>query len=580
MKARELFLIFFLIVILFVSTIIFAGSINNSSAPVSTGYTLTDIYNLIHEVGPASEGVHNLYPSVSSNTLSSYSVSQLYADLANLIKRENVETGVSYLGVTGDYGNPDLASTTTTVITASLTPTVPLGNALGYSLDDIWNLIDQNATTTPGTHANTPAGTPADSGHSLTEIYERLVTLIEADKIANDVTYLGVEGNSCLSNSAGFMGGDGSTEDPYQICSWTQLDNMRNNISADYIMVNSLSSADSDYAGLGDNWTPVATSATEEFTGNFDGKNNTISDLIITPHDFNPGYTDYVGLFGVMGGNISNIGLININISSDGALIGALAGYTADEISITNSYSTGEITAEPSLIGGLIGEFVSSGSISNSYSEVNINSPLSDIVGGIAGYSIGSILDSYATGNIIAFGDAGGLVGMQRGQSITNCYATGNVTASDNYIGGLVGFLGQDIIISNSYATGNVSGFNSVGGLVGLGAGTILNSFATGNVTGTSDVGGLVGWLASSGELSNSYSIGLVSGNIQTHGLIGSFSGNVSSSFWDIETSNHPESHEGTGTTTLAMQTPTTFTDAGWLDSIWNFVEGEYPTLK
>jgi hypothetical protein len=196
MKARELFLIFFLIVILFVSTIIFAGSISNSSAPVSTGYTLTDIYNLIHEVGPASEGVHNLYPSVSSNTLSSYSISQLYADLANLIKRENVETGVSYLGVTGDYGNPDLASTTTAVITASLTPTVPLGNALGYSLGDIWNLIDQNATTTPGTHANTPAGTPADSGHSLTEIYDALVALgIEkAPNVKLDEIYLGQVG--------------------------------------------------------------------------------------------------------------------------------------------------------------------------------------------------------------------------------------------------------------------------------------------------------------------------------------------------------------------------------------------------
>jgi len=88
----------------------------------------------------------------------------------------------------------------------------------------------------------------------------------------------------------------------------------------------------------------------------------------------------------------------------------------------------------------------------------------------------------------------GGLVGQNRGSTVSNSYATGDVSGN-NYVGGLVGFNSVGSKVSNSYATGTVSGDSRVGGLVGynLHFSTVSNSYATGTVSGSDHVGGLVG---------------------------------------------------------------------------------------
>ncbi len=152
-----------------------------------------------------------------------------------------------------------------------------------------------------------------------------------------------------------------------------------------------------------------------------------------------------------------------------------------------------------------------------------------------------SISNSYATGNVTGTnGDVGGLVGYnQNGNagtnsgtaSISNSYATGNVTGN-NIVGGLVGS-NQNGSISNSYATGSVTGSNdNVGGLVGIVSygGSISNSYATGSVTGNNYVGGLVGNNPSS-SISNSYATGNVTGNNYVGGLVGYGSGSISNSY-------------------------------------------------
>lgn len=210
--------------------VIFAGSISNPTDLVSTGYTIADIYNLIHGTGGASEGRHNLYPAVDTTATSSYSISQIYADLANLIKREDLATGTVYLGVTGDYGNPDPAYATTTVIATSKTPVVTVGGPLGYSLGDVWNLIDSNSTTTALAHDSTPASLPVSSMHSLTDIYNALEALAsaKASEVKLDSVYLGVPGtyvpppsgpsvaeivNSLRSGLIGYWPGDNNVID-------------------------------------------------------------------------------------------------------------------------------------------------------------------------------------------------------------------------------------------------------------------------------------------------------------------------------------------------------------------------------
>ncbi len=85
-------------------------------------------------------------------------------------------------------------------------------------------------------------------------------------------------------------------------------------------------------------------------------------------------------------------------------------------------------------------------------------------IGGLAGYSNGSISSCYSTSNVSAYssmGYVGGLVGCNSGStsSISNCYSRGAVSGSSNaqYIGGLVGYKGGGSI-SRSFWDKQTSG--------------------------------------------------------------------------------------------------------------------------
>ena len=111
-------------------------------------------------------------------------------------------------------------------------------------------------------------------------------------------------------------------------------------------------------------------------------------------------------------------------------------------------------------------------------------------VGTLAGASDGAIIDCYASGNVSATDRAGGLVGenSELGGSIIGSYSTANVLG-EHLVGGLAG--GNWGTIVGSHAAGRVKGTSTVGGLAGNNAGSIGTSYATGRVTGTRSVGGL-----------------------------------------------------------------------------------------
>ena len=183
-----------------------------------------------------------------------------------------------------------------------------------------------------------------------------------------------------------------------------------------------------------------------------------------------------------------------------------------------------------------------------------------DFIGGLVGFSDGSVINSYVTGAVTGTGDnVGGLVGSNSGD-ITNSYATGVVTGTGDNVGGLVGSNGGDI--TDSYATGAVTGNSEVGGLVGFNRGNITNSYATGAVTGNDNVGGLVGFNR----------------------------GNITNSYWNAQTSGLTTSTGGDGVTsatTAQLQSPTapgtTTTEVyyGWSSDDWDFgTSSQYPILK
>ena len=153
-----------------------------------------------------------------------------------------------------------------------------------------------------------------------------------------------------------------------------------------------------------------------------------------------------------------------------------------------------------------------------------------------------------------------GLFGVCESSAIDSLGVSNVNIKGGDVVGGLVG-IGSGTI-SNCYSTGVVTGINSVGGLVGSG-GIISNCYSTVMVTGTnSNIGGLVG--QAGGRISNSYSTGVVTGVYNKGGLVGSTSTNVKSSFWDTQSSGQTTSGGGTGKTTAQMKMKSTYTDSGW----------------
>ena len=173
-------------------------------------------------------------------------------------------------------------------------------------------------------------------------------------------------------------------------------------------------------------------------------------------------------------------------------------------------------------VGGLVGGN-SDGSISNAYATGSVSG--TDQVGGLVGYSYrysyyaNNISNAYATGSVTGTSSVGGLVGYNYLGTISDAHATGRVSASNGHAGGLVG-INESGTLRNVYAAGSVFG-DGVGGLVGRNVyGSIYNAYVTGNVEGGSDVGGLVGY-NSEGFIDDAYVTGNVEGSNRVGGLVG-----------------------------------------------------------
>jgi hypothetical protein len=195
------------------------------------------------------------------------------------------------------------------------------------------------------------------------------------------------------------------------------------------------------------------------------------------------------------------------SVSGTGQGDGSAAGGIAGLIGNTSTIESCSATNSVSLSAGA----GSTASLFNAYA------------GGVVGYtSYGSrVTQSYATGTVSvtsAYPYAGGLAGYNTGRqyglegsTISQCYATGGVTATaiNNGLpvaGGLAGYNGfATSTIEDSYATGTVaanggtppanSAYAWAGGLVGANAdtGLIIRCYATGSVTAAAGTGTLPG---------------------------------------------------------------------------------------
>ena len=199
-------------------------------------------------------------------------------------------------------------------------------------------------------------------------------------------------------------------------------------------------------------WVPIGNS-NKLYQGTFDGNGKTITNLYINANQ------KYMGLFGyTYQSTIKNLTFENANVtntqSNTGILVGK-AGYGSTlqniKISKTCQIKGGNYT------GGIAGELDG-----NAYNCVNYTT-----VQGIK--SVGGLFGRYS----------------RKGNSITACANYGNVTASSDMVGGLVGYYSSGTI-QDCANYGDVKGTYRVAGMAGfVSEGKVQNVFSYGNVSAT-----------------------------------------------------------------------------------------------
>ena len=279
--------------------------------------------------------------------------------------------------------------------------------------------------------------------------------------------------------------------------------------------------SDIDLPGI--DWTPIGIDYNHRYAGTFDGNGKTITGLTVTGSD------QYAGLFGYIdtGGKVKDVTLADVKIESNhsSGYVGGVAGW---------SYGT-------------LGNCSGAGSVSGSGSSSD--------VGGVVGYQTGgSITGCSSSATVKGTQRAGGMAGVtNNGATLTACYATGDVTLESinqygTFAGGVVGTNGGGILTA-CYAWGSVTG---------SGSGTVY----TGGVTGSNDLGTLTACYHAKGTVSGpDGTTGGVAGR-NFKGLM-PYGGIITACYWgdNGQTQGIGEDQVGTGETTKV-------TDGNWLGAM------------
>ena len=193
----------------------------------------------------------------------------------------------------------------------------------------------------------------------------------------------------------------------------------------------------------GKDWTPIGTDYDNSYKGTFDGGGHTITGLTFTTND------EYAGLFGWLNraGTVKNVVMEGVQITSNqiyGGSIGGVVGYSWG--TIENCSVSGSVSGT-NCVGGVVGS-QKAGSITGCSSSAIVKG--TRYVGGVAGEKWGTMTACYATGNVTLEINSpqdlsgGGVVGLNGGSTVLACYATGNVNSKGSntgnvHIGGLFG---------------------------------------------------------------------------------------------------------------------------------------------
>lgn len=321
------------------------------------------------------------------------------------------------------------------------------------------------------------------------------------------------------------MSGSGTSSDPYKIYYPDQLHQVRNylNQSGVYFkLMNDIDITEWNEANNPGQGWEPIGVQSAPFKGVFDGNNKKITGFSITR-----GSTDYVGFFGYIDGATVK------NLTIEGPVtghsyVGAFVGYGTN-CTLSGLTHKGAITAY-SYAGHISGQS-GGGALSNATATGNI-SCTNGYVGGIVGNRLGQFVTQnlQMSGNITVSSSSAQYIGGIAGASfsISNATYSGSIVSTGNYVGGICGQ--SSASVRSSRVSGSVKGKSYVGGICGIlssdyANNIIENCYSYADVTGTgSYVGGVVGYGMSS--ITECASFGNVSGVSYVGGIIGYFGKN------------------------------------------------------
>jgi len=245
----------------------------------------------------------------------------------------------------------------------------------------------------------------------------------------------------------------------------------------------------------------------------------------------------------------------DIQCTDDNSRAGGIAALAQGE-EISFSESIGTIVAKERA-GGFFATALDL-AIRNSTSFATTQSA---IAGGFVGYADKlTVTKSSALIDVRGYNYGGGLAGYAQNSNFFNTFTRGSVSGN-NAAGGLVGFCDHNVSFKESFSSVAASSvLGDSGGLAGvLRNSTLTNCYARGQITGVGFVGGIAG-SAGQSTLSNCYAAGgltLFGANRNAGGLLG-YADNTSLDFcyWDTEVSGTAYSAGGDGRTTNAMTYP------------------------
>ena len=279
--------------------------------------------------------------------------------------------------------------------------------------------------------------------------------------------------------------GNGSVDNPYEISTAAELAWFRDYVNNESQYASATLTEDidlSEFCHAADaatntkelSWDPIGNGSM--YCGTFDGNGKTIRNLYIN--------TTYIfrGFFGYAnGGSIKNITFDNAKVKNTnkfgtGILTGGFEKCTIENIKILANCSV-EGTENT---GGIAG--AGSGYISNCENRAMVNG--TNNVGGIVGYGEGSLQNSANYGDISGVSQVGNLIGFAAAVNLNNVLGVGNVTATDQKGGLLVGesnnpwSTASGILAYNSNAKLTIKGTEQTGEAVkAIGEGSLPSAF-------------------------------------------------------------------------------------------------------